>query len=314
MNHSLEQNVSFFQGAVAELRAFAAVLPPPLPDRCAPQLAALASGSFAHLAATLPRLLCDLLPVSGLLAESLGRAQLFGWWYVSTRDAVLDGQVPPEAILGGNLALLRCLALYGELGLPAAEAWAALQQAEARSAAAYAAELSSRLDAGPLTARRIAMWDEGLVAQRAATFLLGVRAQAWLAGFGAGDSRALAAEQGVTCLLTARQLTDDAGDWPDDLQAGRLNSVSAALAPRLLAGEVGLSRERLAAQLTMDESFWAEYWAGQQAQCEAGLATIEPFGPTQLAGLLRDELRRGEKSAEAGAEWRAEARTLLGVG
>jgi len=304
-----------YAALAAEVRAFAGALPQPLPALCAPFLDELLAGPFAPIAALLPTWLCDLLPIPAATARRLGAAQLFGWWYAAARDAMLDGQGPPELTLGGGVALLRAVTIYGELGLPALPCWPRLAGLEARAAAAYARERASQPGAGPITAAHLAPWGFELIADRAASLHFAVYAQMDLAGLPTDDSRRVAIHTALRRLVTARQLGDDAGDWLDDLRAGRLNAASAALARPLLegAGAEGASIERLAAWLTADEEFWERWWEVHAAFCEEGQAALSPFGPARLDTLLAVEAERGVAAARAGAAWRAEARALFGA-
>lgn len=304
-----------YADAAAEVRAFAAALPPPLPAHCAPFLDGLLAGGFARLAALLPGVLADLLPVPPRVAARLGLAQLFGWWHAAARDALVDGEARPEVALGGGLALLRAVALYAELGVDGLPCRPLLDTLEARSAAAYARELASRPVDGIVGAANIAPWRGSLIADRAAGLMFAAFVQMDLAGLPPADPRRAGVETALGCLVAARQMTDDAGDWPEDLRAGRLSGASAALAAGLLdAGAAGLTLERLAAQLALDEPFWAWWWASHEAVCAEGRAALAPFGPTRLDALLDAELKRGAATATAGAVWRVETRALLGFG
>jgi hypothetical protein len=296
----------------AEVRAFVAGLDEPLRGLCAPFVEELLAGEFTLIAALLPAWLCDLLPVREETARRLGAAQLFGWWYGAARDAALDGAAPPAVILGGGLALLRALAIYAELGAPALPLAEALER---RAALAYAHELAGRPGASALTPAHLAHWSGDLAGERAAGMRLALLAQAALAGLAPGDPRLAAAEEALACLIAARQIGDDAADWREDLRAGQLNGVSAALARHLLAGEpdAPLGAERLAARHLAAEPFWERLWAEHAALCARGRAALAPFGPTRLAGLLAVEAERGEEAARAGVAWRAGVRAALGL-
>lgn len=364
MSHLAASDAAAFAVAAAEVRGFASALPPPLPERCAPFLDGLLAGSFARVAALLPLWLCDLAPLPAQLAARLGLAQLFGWWHAAARDALIDGQATPEAALTGGLALMRALAIYGELGLPALPCWHLLEPLEARAAAAYAAELAGRPVAGQIAAAHVAPWlaswqpgragrpgeastpgapapaaargqpgdaarlassptaprdpspaEGGLVSERAASYRLALHAQLDLAAVPPDDLRRTVLPEALGCLIVARQMADDAIDWPDDLRAGRLSSASAALAARMLdTGEDSISLERLAARLACDETFWADWWAAHAGRCAAGAAALAPFGPTRLGALIDAEAGRAVGLAGAGALWRARVRALLGAG
>lgn len=311
--HAARDDEAHYAPLAAEVRAFVASLEPPLRDLCAPFVEELLAGEFARIMALLPLWLSDLLPLPAATAARLGAAQLFGWWYGEARDATLDGAAPPAVTLGGGLALLRSLAIYAELGVPALPLSEPLER---RAALAYARELASRPGAGPITHAHLRPWADDLVGERAAGLRLSLAAQAALASHAPDDRRARAAELAVECLVTARQLGDDASDWREDLRAGQLNSVSAALARHLLAGDTtaALSAEQLAARHVTAEPFWRELWGGHAAVCARGQAALAPFGPTRLAALLAAEAGRGAQAARDSAAWRAGVREALGLG
>jgi hypothetical protein len=300
----------------AEVRSFATGLEEPLRALCAPFVEELLSAEFAPLVALLPVWLRDLLPVPTAMARRLGAAQLFGWWYGAARDAALDGAAPPAVSLGGTLALLRALTIYGELGAPALPAWRRLEELERRSALAHARELVSRPGAGLITPAHVALWDLELVVERAAGLRFAVYLQMDMACLVADDPRRGAVDEALGYLVAARQLGDDAGDWRDDLRAGQLNLVSAGLARQLLAegAGTGASAEQLAGRHASAEPFWAELWAVHAGLCVRGQAALASFGPTRLAALLAAEAARGAQGARMAAEWRAGVRAALGLG
>jgi hypothetical protein len=304
-----------YQQLAAEIRGFAESLAEPLRGVCAPFVETLLGGEFARIVALLPTWLRDLLPVTAAAAQRLGVAQLFGWWYGAARDAALDGAASPAVNLGGTLALLRALAIYGDLGAAALPAWPQLEALEQRSALAHARELASRPGTGPITRAHVAVWGLELVGERAAGLRFAAYVQMDLAGLAPDDPRRGAVEEALGCLVAARQLGDDAGDWRDDLRAGQLNLVSAGLARQLLAdaASASVSADQLAGRHISAEHFWAELWATHANLCAQGQTALAPFGPTRLAALLAAEAERGTHGARLAATWRAGVREALGI-
>jgi hypothetical protein len=298
-----------------ELRMFAAALPEPLPTLCGPFLEELLGGSFARIVALLPSWLTELLPVPEAAAMRLGAAQLFGWWHVALRDGVLDGQMTPDALLGGQLALLRALDIYRELGAMELPSWPRLAELERRAAAAYAREVASRPVAGVVDRAALAPWGAELIAERGASLHFAAYVQMDLCGLSAADGRRAAIDGALRALVIARQIGDDAGDWLDDLRAGRLNYVSATLAQRVLAEDhtMALTVERLAGRHVGMEPFWDELRGLHGSLCAEGINKLAPFGSTRLGALLKAEAARGVSAASQGASWRATARALFGA-
>lgn len=308
-----------YEAIGAALRATVAAYPPALRALAAPRLDALLSGEFSQLAALLPRWLADLIPAPPSAQRALGEAGLWLWWYASALDDTLDGG-PPAALLAGQQALLRALAIYRGLGLDRGPAWADLEARALTSAEAYARELAARApDLAALDPAALDAWTPELLMDRAAPFAFSAGALLALAGAPPDDPRHVDIAAALRLLTAARQIVDDAGDWSDDLRDGRLNYVSAALIRRFLAtnppaGQAELSLDRLAGYQLRDAPFWEEVERTHAELCAAALERLRPYGSCALAGLVHRQRASDNAHWERGRAARAGLLALFGAG
>jgi hypothetical protein len=308
--------VYFMHMIIETLRAELAQLAEPLPAYALPSFDALATGEFAQIAAALPTLINDLLPVRDPQLLGLGRAGLLAWWYGHLYDNLLDGEGTPATPVLTQLALTNALEAYHSLGLANTPAWPLLLKSMERSAAAHARELQSRfarLD--QLTPAQLALWDHALLSERAAPFLFAVQAQAQLAGQPLAGPLVNAVIAALEQLVIARQIGDDAGDWIDDLKLGRLNYVAVRMIGHFQRERPGvpLDSDRLAGYQASAEGLWQALAAEHEAACAAALASLARCSPTSLASLITAQQARGAKVFSALAQSRVAIRGLLGV-
>lgn len=304
-----------YEAIAAILRDEVSAYPPALRALATPALEQLLAGEFSQLAALLPRWLADLAPAPAPTLRSLGAAGLWLWWYADALDATLDG-ASPAALLAGQQALLRALALYRGLGLADTPAWADLEARALASAEAYTRELRSRgRDPAALAPDALADWTPELLMDRAAPFAFSAAALLTLAGAPPDDPRRAGIEAALRLLAAARQIADDAGDWLEDLREGRLNYVSAALIRRFCAAEPAaeLNLERLVGYHLRDEPFWEELERNHAEMCADALGRLRPYGPCALAGLVQRQLDTDRAQWERMRAGRAGLRAVFGA-
>jgi hypothetical protein len=299
----LSADAAAYTSAQAAVVAFAQALPEPLPARCLSFLDRLLAGSFSRIVALLPLWCCELAPVPPATARQLGTAQLFGWWFISAQDDLLDGAAAPADLLGAHLALLQAVEVFRSLGVTELPCWPAFAALAATSAAGYAHEQAAPLDP--------AIHTPALVARRGALFRFTALAQCDLAGV----PQMAPVRDDLLFVLNnlslARQLSDDALDWAADLRNGRLNLVSAAFA-RTLPAEA-IAAERIAGRMLAAEAIWAALEQQHGAVCAAALERLQPYGSQRLAELIAAEAHAGaDRWADLCAQ-RATARQAIGA-
>lgn len=333
---------SYYTLICADLHAAVEAYPPALRERCRADLAALLASDFSRLAALLPYQLADLLPVPEATCRRLGLATLALIWYANALDDLLDGAAPPPAMLGAQQALLLALTTCVELGLAATPAWADLMARALVSADAYAREVGGRgkadgrrqtakapgAQARLRQARPAALWPEPgeghalwtpeLLMDRAAPLGFVAVAQADLAGLPAESPLRADLSAALRALTGARQIADDAADWIDDLRAGQLNFVSAALLERFRADtppeqHAGLTLERLVGYQSHREAVWEQIAAEHAALCDRAEAHLRPYAPCRLSALVARQRETGAATFARLRAHRAGVRGMLGL-
>lgn len=281
-----------FERIAARVSGEIARLGPALRELAGERLARLLEGEFSQIVALLPRWLSDLAPLDEERCDQLGCAGLYAWWYGQIIDDILDGAERPEALPAAQLALLRAIDAYRELGLLAGEPWGDLLARTDASAEAYAHELAPRpVDPAGVTDEQLACWTPELIIERASPAGFVVTAQLALAA--PPNAAALQADLdgALRCLMGARQIADDASDWLADLKAGQLNYVSAGLIRHFrrhtAPAERGeLTLERLAGYELGAEPYWEEVVRTYEELCDAAQARLAAYGPCRLRALI----------------------------
>lgn len=221
----------------------------------------IAASPFSRVAALMPFHLAPLCNTPAKVCHQLAEAQLFGWWYYAVQDKLLDGEIDAAALPAAHVAWLHMRRRYDDL-TPNNISRKPLQELVQRAANAYTLETRSRLQPDQtLPQAALTVWRLPLLLDRMAVFFFNPWLQLQLAGLRADAPPGQHVLAFLAALLLCRQLNDDRSDWLDDLQAGRLNYVSARLLrrhqhrrPNLLAPRLDVLR--LAGLAQRDEGFW----------------------------------------------------------
>jgi hypothetical protein len=282
---------SRYERICATMHSTVAAYPADLRQRYAPELDTLLTGEFSRLAALLPAWLSDVIPLDDSRIDILGEAGLWLWSYAAALDGLLDNDQPPATMLGAQQALLQALEIYRSLGLADTPAWDDLQARALSAADAYAREITTRgVAPASLTDAQLALWDIGLLTDRAAPFAFALTAQLQLAGAGDDDPRRTDLARVLDALMAARQIADDATDWLADLTRGQLNAVSAGLIRHYYAHRADPARapsvEQLAGYEIHAEGYWAQVELLHADLCRQALNHLAPYGKCRLRALI----------------------------
>ncbi len=308
-----------YQAIVAEIESYLDSFAAPLQAVARPLFETMVQGEFSQVAALLPYWLTDLLPVSPDISHRLGLAHLYFWWYYYIQDELLDGDVPPAALLSGHLALLKMVETYEGLGLTRDPCWADYHRLALVSAETHALELQTRFThLSELTPDRLALLTLDFIGNRVAPFFFNTMAQLHLAGIPPDNPLQRDLIAALRCFAIVRQLGDDASDWLPDLQAGQLNYVSAHLMRRLYQREpatrgADLDPERLAGYQLSDETFWTELEQTVQSLTQQALDHLAPYGDCRLRALIQHQATQQAEQWAAGRAYRANLREIFGV-
>lgn len=303
-----------YQAVIAAARIYLDTLAPPLRAVTRPWFDRLAQSEFSRIVVLLPDLLADLLPVSAEVSRQLSLAHFYFWWYYFVQDELLDGDASPAALLSGHLALLKMIETYASLGVTRAPYWQDYLQLAQRSAEAHAQEWQTRFTRlDEVTPDRLERFTLDFIGDRAVPFSFNILAQLHLAQTQPGDSRWRDLPAALRCFVLARQIGDDASDWLADLQAGRLNYVSARLLQRFFQHHASLDLERLTGWQLAQEAFWAEVEQTTQTLHRQARDHLAPYGDCRLQALITQQMAQHAAAWAADRASRANLRRCLGV-
>ena len=311
-------------------RETVAGFPPLLQTLAEPMLPELAGGSFSRIVALLPYWLAGLLdplePAAATRprspsdeAETLGLANLLGWWSYLIQDELLDGELERPELLPPSTALhAAAVRLLAQLLTGDQVFWDAFEALSLTAAEAHFWEQGWRsgLDGSVAAAATARCDDLDRLADRSALLQLAVVAQLRLRGYDENHPRGRALTEMLRQYAIARQIGDDLGDWVDDLRNGRLNYVSARIVQRMVetgAVENGaeLDVERMAGYFLYDDDLLASLQQAAMAACHRARTSIAPYGSQHLEALVDELARRLEHSFKAAVERRRRLRAAL---
>lgn len=301
------------------IEADLAALPEALAHALQAAFAEFKQGKFSQIAALLPAWLCQQFPVATPVYAQLGAAQLYGWWYYWAQDQLLDGDGAAELLLGAHLALLRQIELYTELGVTQSPIWPLFRQLTVQSALGHQQELRYRLsELSVLGFEQLATFDQTVLLTRAQPFFFCSRAQAWLAGADPFGAEANLVIEALETLTLARQLSDDASDWIDELKQDKLNSVACRFLGYLQQQAVfadfsQLTAAQVAGQQILHETFWRALEQQNQCLIEQTLQKLDAANQQQLAILLRHQAKLNDDLWENHATYRQQLRGFFGL-
>lgn len=319
-----------YQAILVRAQETVAAFPPLLQALAEPFLPELARGSFSLIVALLPNWVADLLdrlePIPGTRppspfdeAETLGLANLLGWWSYLIQDGLLDGDLERPELLTLAMALhAAAVRLLAQL-LPGDQVfWDAFEALSLTAAEAHCWEQGWRsgLDGRVAAAAMAGLDDPDRLANRSALLQLAVVAQLRLRGYDQEHPLGRALTEMLRHYAIARQIGDDLGDWVDDLRNGRLNYVSARIVQHMVeAGAVEngaeLDIERMAGYFLYDDELLASVHGVAMAACHQTRQSIAPYRSRYLEALVDELATRLKRSYEAAVEGRRKLRVAL---
>ncbi len=310
-----------YEAILARARDTVAQFPSRLETLAEPLLPELAGGDFSRIVALLPYW------VAGLLdplepsdeAETLGLANLLGWWSYLIQDGLLDGELErPELLPLATAVHAAAVRLLARL-LPGDQIfWDAFEALSLTAAEAHCWEQGWRFGSdGRVAAAAVARFDDlDRLADRSALLQLAVVVHLRLHGYDEDHPLGKALTEMLRHYAIARQIGDDLGDWVDDLRNGRLNYVSARIVLRMVeTGTVKhgaeLDVEHMAGYLLYDDELLADIQQVALAACQQARSSIAPYGSQYLEALVDELAERLERNYKAAMERRRRLRAAL---
>jgi hypothetical protein len=301
--------------------------PPLLRELAEPLLPRLEEGTFSPLVALLPYWVADLLNEQGPPppatsadgTETLGLANLLGWWSYLLQDWLLDRDVERVELLPLSTALsAAAVRLYQGL-LPGHDAfWETFRTLSLVAAEAHCREQRLRFvrlgDLDEALVEEAAGADLERLADRAALLHLSTEAQFVLRGFAQPLYTALT--EMLQHYALARQLGDDLEDWADDLQAGRLTYVLTCMARRMKEKGIvqryaELDDDWLAGRFLYDDALLNELYTVALDACGRAAEAIAPYHALYLGALVDEQRHRLEAGQQAALAERSRLRATF---
>ncbi len=256
-------------------------------------------GEFSQVVALLPYWLSDVLPLTEQIIHKLGVAHLFGWWYYEVQDKLLDEETDPSSLLAAQLALFKMIQHYQELGVMNHFHWRKWEELALQSANRYALERQTRFQTlAEVKKEDLETWTIEFIIERASPFYFNTMVQLHLAGVGINNPLYERILNALRYFAAARQVSDDASDWLNDLRAGRLNYVSARLIEHVYEHAnptSDLDIDYLVGYQLTNESFWPEIEAINQQLSQRALTELRDYPTCHLATLIKAQMVKHAK-------------------
>lgn len=259
----------------------------------------MVEGEFSQVVALLPYWLSDVLPLTEQAIHQLGVAHLFGWWYYEVQDKLLDEETNPPSLLAANLALFKMIHCYQELGVMNDFHCSKWEELALRSANSYALERQTRFESlAEVNVHDLEAWSIELIMERASPFYFNTMIQLHLAGITTDKPLYERVLSALRYFAAARQISDDASDWLDDLRAGRLNYVSARLIEHIYEHAnpgSDLDLDYLVGYQLTSDSFWIEIEQINQQLSQQALIQLSDYPTCRLATLIKAQMVKHAK-------------------
>jgi hypothetical protein len=317
---------SEYEAIVGRAGGVIARFPPLLRGLAEPLLPELAEGEFSPIVALLPYWVLSLLneleatvddpsSLRDKETETLGLANLLGWWSYLIQDRLLDLELERLELLPLATALHVAAIRLLERLLPGHQGfWDTYQHLSMTSAEAHCWE--QRNHRLPLAGQVGDLADTTHLADRSALLQLASVAQFALSGRGQDHPLCLVLRETLRQYAIARQIGDDLTDWAEDLRRGRLNYVTACIVHRMKDRNViqayeDLEADHMAGFFLYDDELLATIQQTALDACQRAAASLAPYESSYLGALVDELPPRLEGSYEAALKVRRELRTLF---
>lgn len=201
-------------------------------------------------------------PISEPLLVQLGLVSVYGWMAYTILDDVLDEEGETELLLAGVAIMREMVHILSGLFGQDEQFWHLVDELCARMERANHWEMTNydlprqknlvQWEGVSLSEPEVSTW----LADRSIGHCIGCCAVLYAGGWEVSSPEVQTVVQFFEHYLTARQLNDDAHDWPEDLQRGRLNSVSVRLLKRWRSQHVSSPLSLAQLEKALQPLFW----------------------------------------------------------
>jgi hypothetical protein len=203
-------------------------------------------------------LIAGLDPAPAGLLDVLGLANLYGWLAYTVYDDFLDEEGRPELLPAANTAMRKSLGGFSQ-ALPGHQAWRqmvrrAFDDIDGANAWEQAGCRFGRRSGGLVVGRLPDYADMSKLAERSLGHALPPMAVLAAKGLDLSGASCVHVMTALRHYLIARQLNDDAHDWPDDLHSGHITAVVALILSELKVKPGTYDAAKLAAEAR--HQFW----------------------------------------------------------
>lgn len=296
-SHNVE--TTRYLSVVADMTCYLETFPLTLLTMTRPVFDKMVQGEFSQVVALLPYWLSDILPLANQVIHQLGVAHLFGWWYYEVQDKLLDEEIDPPPLLAAQLALFKMIQCYQELGVMNSFHFSKWEELALQSANSYALERQTRFESlSEVDIDDLEVWTIEFIIERASPFYFNTMIQLHLAGITTDNPLYERVLSALRYFSAARQISDDASDWLDDLRAGRLNYVSARLIEHISQHgrpTSDLDLDYLVGYQLTNESFWIEIEQTNQQLSQQALIQLSDYPTCRLASLIKAQMLKHAK-------------------
>jgi hypothetical protein len=308
--------------------------PPTLHSLIEPLVHQLAEGSFSSVVALLPYWVADLLDELSPLAdvgsalrheetETLGLANLLGWWSYLIQDRLLDREWERLELLPVSTALYAAAVRLLASLLPGDRMfWEAFESLSLASIKAHFGarcrhfQVYADLDERVLDHRAFDLDVQACLADRSALLRLSSVAQFALRGYDQNQPVCPAVHGLLRHYAVARQIGDDLTDWVEDLERGCLNYVSSCIVRRMKDTGViqnygELDTERIIGYFLYDDELFTAIQREALAACQRAAQPIAPYKARYLSALVGELTDRVEQRSAVALDQRRKLQELF---
>jgi hypothetical protein len=279
--------------------------PPKLQYQAQRSFSHILNADFARVVALLPYWVSQTVETPASVLESLGLANLWGWWYYRRQDRMLDGHKEQSHQAKGHQEILEevpegivffneCIHLLQFVVPNDSLFWSIFRDTIVQASEANAQEVAYRFtDFSAINSHMLETNPPEMLAERAAPLRLSTAAQLRRAGYFPGEPLYRDLMRIIEAYSIVSRLLDDEEDICQDLGVGQLTSVSAATIQRMLDKGVicepaELDVNRVVGYYITDDSLLNEFHQIKRHYLDLGISLAQNWQLDAVSHFLQD--------------------------